>query len=367
MDEHRIAVIGAGSMARCHGLALLSLPHYYESPPRLVCLAVVASSSPERRAAFAERFGFDEALDPETLWSRDDVNAVIIASPNHLHFAHLDRALQMSSVHRVYLEKPPCTTLDEEEEIARRVAPELAGKTVQVGFQFLQMGAVRRALRRVRQGDFGQPIHFSVRYLHGGYLKPEYRSQRRSRLRPAPEGGAVADLGSHALSLLVAFLGADLEVIAAQSTGEFSDVPPASDLCTVALLRDTRSGAVGTLTVSRISAGAGDLLDFELRASDGALRLSTERPDLLEVFDPRTDSWSAFTCGNDFSPLSTFPVRQVSAGWLRSLVHAQHLFLGGDDPDAFLPDLRHGLVVQGLIRQIVEKAGSPTADKRPEK
>jgi predicted dehydrogenase len=363
MDEHRIAVIGAGSMARCHGLALIALPHYYEYPLRLVRLVVVASSSPERRKAFAERFGFDEALDPEALWTRDDVNAVIIASPNHLHFVHLDQALRMNSIHRIYLEKPPCTTLMEEEQIARRVASGLVGKTVQAGFQFLQMATVRRALRLVRQGDLGEPIHFSVRYLHGGYLKAEYRSQRRSRLRPAPEGGAVADLGSHALSLLVAFLGEELEVIAARSSGAFPEVPPTSDLCTAALLCDTRSGAVGTLMASRITSGASDLLEFELRSSDGAIRLSTERPDLLEVFDARTDSWSVFTCGNDFSPLSTFPARQVSAGWLRSLVHAQHLFLGGTDPDAFIPDLRHGLAVQGLIRRIVEKAGSTATPK----
>ena len=232
MDEHRIAVIGAGSMARCHGLALIALPHYYESPPRLIHLVAVASSSPDRRKAFAERFGFDEALDPDELWCRDDVNAAIIASPNHLHFDHLDKALRMNSVRRIYLEKPLCTTLAEEEQIARWIASGLAGKTVQVGFQFLQIGAVRRALRLVRQGDLGHPIHFSVRDLHGGYLKAEYRSQRRSRLRPAPEGGAVADLGSHALSLLVAFLGEELEVIAARSSGAFPEVPPTSDLCT---------------------------------------------------------------------------------------------------------------------------------------
>jgi len=363
MDEHRIAVIGAGTMARCHGLALMALPYYYEAPPGLVRLALVASPSPERRKTFAERFGFDEALDPDTLWRRDDINAVIIASPNHLHFTHLDQALRMNSVRQVYLEKPPCTSLPEEEEIARRVASGLAGKSVQVGFQFLQMATVRHALRLVRQGDLGEPIHFSVRYLHSGYLKPEYRSQRWSRLRPAPEGGAVADLGSHALSLLVAFLGEELEVIAARSSGAFPEVPPTSDLCTAALLCDTRSGAVGTLMASRISSGAGDLLEFELRFSDGAIRLSSERPDLLEVFEARTDSWSVFTCGNDFSPLSTFPARQVSSGWLRSLVHAQHLFLGGADPDAFIPDLRHGLAVQGLIRRIVEKAGSTVTPK----
>jgi predicted dehydrogenase len=343
-------------MAECHALALAMYPYYYPDAARLRRVAV-ASARPANGAAFADRFGFDEAIDPDRLWGRDDVEAVILAGPNDVHCEHLVAALNMPSVSRIYLEKPVCAGRQEEEHLCRLVAGQPVPRVVQVGFQFLQMGVVRHALRLSKQGLVGSPLHFQARYLHGGYLRSDYREKRRSRLRPAPGGGAIADLGSHALSLLVAFLGEELEVVAARSSGSFPDVPAGSDLCTTALLREPRSGAVGTVMASRISAGAGDVLEIEVRGSDGAFRLSTERPDVLEFYDARAHSWKLTVCGNDYEPMSIFPARQVPAGWLRPLVHAQYLFFGGTDPDAFVPDLGHGLAVQRLVRQVTEEAG----------
>ena len=46
----------------------------------------------------------------------------------------------------------------------------------------------------------GNPLHFEVKYYHSDYLKQDYRDKRASRLTPAPDGGAMADLGSHAVS-----------------------------------------------------------------------------------------------------------------------------------------------------------------------
>jgi predicted dehydrogenase len=261
----------------------------------------------------------------------------------------------MKRADRFYLEKPPCAGSREEQELASLAGALPAGKAVQVGFQFLQMGAVRRALSLTRTVPFGPPVHFHARYLHSGYLDAEYRKKRQGRLKPAPTGGALADLGSHPLSLLVAFLGEGLEVVTARQSGAFPDVPPGSDLCTTALLRDTKSGAVGTLVASRISAGAGDVLELEVRYTEGAFRLTSERPDVLETFHrPGRAGWTSLTCGSDYSPASTFPSPHVPCGWVRSLIHAQYLFLGGMDQEAVIPDLRHGLTVQRLIRRTAE-------------
>ena len=356
MSEYHVALVGAGGMAENHAAALAMYPYYYADAARLRRMAV-ASATPTSRSAFADRFDFAEAIAPDQLWGRDDIEAVILAGPNRVHCEHLIAALQMPSVSRIYLEKPVCASRDEEERLSRLLLDQPTPTVVMVGFQFLQMGSVRHALRLVKQGMLGSPLHFEARYLHGGYLRPEYREKRNSRFRPAPEGGAVADLGSHAASLLIAILGDSLSVVAARSSGSLPGVPAASDLCTVALLREPRSGAVGTLTASRISAGASDVLELEVRGSDGAFRLSTERPDVLEFFEAGAGAWTSFVCGNDYRPLSAFPAQGVSAGWLRSLVHAEYLFFGGNDADAFFPDLSHGLAVQRLIRQVCERAG----------
>ena len=99
------------------------------------------------------------------------------------------------------------------------------GIKIQVGFQYLFSSAVREALAFWKSGKLGKPVHFDLKYYHSDYLKKEYRDKRASRLTPAPDGGAMADLGSHAISLLIAFIGDDLHITSAIQSGSFEDVP----------------------------------------------------------------------------------------------------------------------------------------------
>ena len=122
----------------------------------------------------------------------------------------------MASVKRIYVEKPLCAGEEEERAIEKGLMPLAGERVVQVGFQFLQMPAVRLARMLYGEGKFGRPVHFRASYLHSGYLDKGYRSKRAERMKPAPVGGAAADLGSHAFSLLVAFLGDSLAVVDAR-------------------------------------------------------------------------------------------------------------------------------------------------------
>ena len=162
----------------------------------------------------------------------------------------------------------------------------------------------------------------------------------------------MADLGSHLLSILVSFFGGGLEILAARPSRGFQDVDPLSDLCSVSLLHDKSSGAVGTLAASRISAGAGECLELEIRCVDGGFRLSTERPDQLQLFRGDDADGRVMQCGNDYRPDSDFPALQASAGWLRSLVHAHHMFFCGGQ--GIPSGLRLGLQVERLVCQTAE-------------
>jgi predicted dehydrogenase len=117
-----------------------------------------------------------------------------------------------------------------------------------------------------KKGKLGKPLHFDLKYWHSDYLRKEYRDKRQSRLTPAPDGGAMADLGSHSLSLLIAILGNRVMVTSALQAGHFSDVREDSDLFSQISLYDASSGAAGTLSASRISSGTGDYFSFELYA-----------------------------------------------------------------------------------------------------
>lgn len=356
----RIAFAGAGAIARAHAYALAALPYYYAGVPERVRVAV-ASRTRDKAAAFAARFGFSEAVELDELWRREDIDTLFIAGPNESHCGQLCAALRMPGIRRIYLEKPVCISAAEEGRIEQAAVPD--GVAVQTGFQYLQMPAARRALKMWRRGEFGDPVHFEARYLHDGYLDRAYRDARRSRLQPTPAGGALSDLGSHAFSLLAAFLGTDLEVVAARQSGRFDDVPEDSDLCTSALLEHRGSGAAGSVVASRVSAGAAESLDLEIRGTLGAFRFSGDRPDVLESAVRLSRTWNATPCGGEYLPASAFPGANTTGGWLRSLVHAHYLFFGGADADAFIPDLRHGLAVQRLLRATAVRLGRP-ADAR---
>ena len=164
----------------------------------------------------------------------------------------------------------------------------------------------------------------------------------------------MADLGSHGISLLMAFFGKDLQIRSALQSGTFEGVPEGSDLFSSLSLFDPESGAVGNLSASRISSGSGDLVHLEIYAEKGALRYSSKNADFFEYYLEGSDQWIKQVVGSDYKPYSSFPSGHVPPGWLRSMVHAHYQFFTGDDAEANIADLHHGLAVQRIVRETAE-------------
>lgn len=343
-----IGFLGAGGIARSHAFALNSLKYFYSAVPEIEFEAVCSARN-ESRDAFATKFGFKKSLSIEEFRSNSEINTVLIMGPNKVHFEHLKLALEMPAVTRIYLEKPVCSNLQEEQEMVAIAAN--SGKQVQIGFQYLQTASVREALAFWHFGKLGNPIHFDLKYYHGDYLQKSYRDKRQTRLTPAPDGGAMADLGSHGISLLMAFLGENLQITSAIQAGRFADVPEDSDLFSSLSLIQPESFAAGTMSASRISSGTGDLVSLEIYAEKGMLRYSSHSVDYFEYYLEETGLWTRQVVGSNYSPITSFPSGHVPPGWLRSMIHAHYIFLGGNDPKAFIPDLKHGLAVQRVVRE----------------
>jgi predicted dehydrogenase len=343
-----IGFLGAGGIARAHAFALNSLRYFYPEIPEIVFEAV-CSARKESRDAFAEKFNFKKSLSIEEFKVNADINTVLILGPNKVHFEHLKLALEMPSVNRIYIEKPVCSNLEEEQQMAK-IAVE-SGKVIQVGFQYLQTASVREALAFWHSGKLGKPIHFDLKYYHGDYLQQAYREKRVTRLTPAPDGGAMADLGSHGISLLMAFLGENLQITSAFQAGRFDDVPEDSDLFSSLSLVHPENFAAGTMSASRISSGTGDLVSLEIYAEKGMLRYSSHSVDYFEYYLEETGMWTKQVVGSNYLPLTSFPSGHVPPGWLRSMIHAHYIFLGGNDVKAFVPELKHGLAVQRIVRE----------------
>lgn len=347
-----VGFIGAGGIAKSHAFSLSSLKYYYDDSPE-VEMNSVCSAREASRDAFARRFGFKNSLPEVDFFNNDSINTVYILGPNKVHFEHLKAALGMPSVDRIYLEKPICSNSEEEYETGRLVE-EHPGVRIQVGFQYLFSTQIRGALALWKSGILGKTIHFDIRYYHGDYLKKEYRNKRMTRLTPAPDGGAMADLGSHAVSLAIAFFGDNIKIVNALQAGSFNDVPAESDLFSLITLFDPVSKAAGTLSASRISSGTGDMISFELYAENGSLKFSTHNPEFFEYYTEETGLWSKQITGSYYKPVTSFPSGHVPPGWTRSMIHAHYVFLTGNEINESVPDIAHGLGVQRIVREASE-------------
>jgi len=344
--------IGAGGIARSHAFSLNSIKYYYIDAPEIE-LAAVCSASEKSRKLFSERYGFLKSCELQEFVENKRIDTVFILGPNKVHYEHLRAVLGMKAIKRIYLEKPVCST--PEEEIAIRQLTILHPSVkIQVGFQYLFATAAREALALWKSGVLGKPVHFDLIYYHSDYLKKEYRLKRVSRLTPAPDGGAMADLGCHAISLLIAFLGNRLHVTGALQAGHFEDVTEESDLFSQISIYDEISRAAGTISASRISSGSGDNLSVEMYAVDGALRYSSTTPDFFEYFTEESGIWSKRLTGSNYHPVTTFPSGHVPGGWHRSMIHAHYVFLTGGSSETVIPDIEHGLQVQRLVRETAE-------------
>lgn len=347
----KIGFIGAGGIARSHAFSLNSLKYYYDNAPE-VEFTSVNSFRASSRENFAKKYGFSMAQDLEAFSKNEEIDAVFILGPNSVHFEHFQLALEMPGVKKIYLEKPVCSTQEEENRMKSMI--EKSDKPVQVGFQYLQTSAVREARAFWQSGILGKPIHFDLKYYHGDYLQQSYRDKRQTRLTPAPDGGAMADLGSHGISLLTAFFNENLMLLNALQGGGFKDVPNDSDLFSSISLVDPKSKAVGTMSASRISSGTGDLVQLEIYAEKGALKYSSHYSDYFEYFLEDEGKWVKQPVGSHYKPVTSFPSGHVHPGWLRSMMHAHYLFLGGKDDKAIIPDLNHGLAVQRIVRETAD-------------
>jgi predicted dehydrogenase len=354
MDKEKavIGFIGAGGIARSHAFSLNSLKYYYNEAPEIE-LAAVCSATSESRKSFASRFGFEKSCELEEFLGDERIDTVFILGPNKVHFEHFRSVIGMKSIKRIYLEKPVCSGPEEERNLLQ-LSAQHPGVRTQVGFQYLYTAAVREALVLWRSGILGNPIHFDLKYYHSDYLKKSYRDKRVSRLTPAPDGGAMADLGSHIISLLIAFLGEKIRITGALQAGEFEDVPEGSDLFSQISLYDEESHAAGTLSSSRVSSGTGDNLSFEIFATNGALRYSSLTPDFFEYYTEESGSWSRQMTGSNYRPVTTFPSGHVPGGWHRSMIHAHYVFLTNGSSEIIVPDIRHGLSVQRLLIDTAE-------------
>jgi predicted dehydrogenase len=233
-DKLRVGLLGVGAIAQVVHLPVLS-------QLRDVELVGVGDADQPRARAIASRFGIPRVFArDEDAFAADDLDAIIICTPTHLHEAQSIAALQGGK--HVLIEKPLAPTPEAVERVLR-VAEE-AGRTLMIAMHNrYRPDAV--ALRPFAQG--GELGHIFL--SRGAWLNRKMRVVRPTwRHRKATAGGgAMMDVGVQALDLCLWML--DFPAVA--SVIAHMHFPPGMEVeDNAAILVRLADGAAISLTVS---------------------------------------------------------------------------------------------------------------------
>ncbi len=181
----RIGVVGAGAIAQLTHLPLLS-------KMRGAKLVAVCDNDRAKARALAERFGIDDTYnDIEDLLESGDLQAVVVATPNHLHEPHVLSALAAGL--DVLCERPLAMSTRGVERIVNAAAR--ANRKVLVANNYRFRSDVQALAAFLRGGELGKLTGIRAGAYH-------FRRTEGWRLRRAESGGgAFFDYGLPLLDL----------------------------------------------------------------------------------------------------------------------------------------------------------------------
>jgi predicted dehydrogenase len=246
VDDIRIGLFGYGFIAGAHVEALRTAGGH---------IVAVCGPHRERAEAFVRRHSIDHVYtEPADMLARDDIAAVVVASPDASH-APLSIAAAQAGKH-VFCEKPLATSLAD-----ARAMVEAVHENDRVGMTgFLLRGApvVRQIAAAIRQGEVGTVISLHAQRFNASLLQPGAAYSWRTD--QAQSGlGVLGDLGSHMVDLALLLVGPISEVSADIMTYVRELPEPATGRPVPMRLDDDvtlglrfASGAHGTVSLSRV-------------------------------------------------------------------------------------------------------------------
>ncbi|HMN94959.1 MAG TPA: Gfo/Idh/MocA family oxidoreductase [Phycisphaerales bacterium] len=161
----RLGVIGTGGMGTGHCQAILSLVGQGREKAEIVAVADVNDKNAARARDICRRAQGDLDVgayrDCADLIGREDIDAVIIATPEHWHARNAIDAILAGK--DVYVEKP--MTLDLPDALALwQVAQANPDVILQVGTQMTQLPKYAAARRLIKEGAIGKPVWSQTSY-----------------------------------------------------------------------------------------------------------------------------------------------------------------------------------------------------------
>jgi predicted dehydrogenase len=357
----RIGLIGSGFMGKAHAFGYTTAARVFDLPyePELHTLADINNEAAAKAAA---ALGFSQATSNwRSLVSDPDIDVVNITAPNALHKEMALAAIAAGK--HVYCEKPLAPLAVDAREMAE--AAEAAGVKTQVGFNYLCNPMFGLARDMIAAGELGEIRGY--RGVHAEDYMADAEGPFTFRHDPTG-GGALADIGSHALATaeflmgpaagpITKVMGDCVTMIAERPDGKGGKRHVEVDDVGRAFLRFA-SGATGSIEGNWIATGRKMQHDFEVYGTKGALAFTQERFNELRFFstDDRKgrQGFRRIEAGPDHPPYGLFcvaPGHQLGFNDLKAIEAAGLLdAVAGSRPEPF--NFRAGLRIQTLVETI---------------
>ena len=286
MKAHEITMLGTGLIGDFYTMTL----HGQRSRDRV---RVAYSRSPERAAAFRERWGVPESTtDLQAAIEHPDTDVVVVALPNHLHEEVVTAVARAGK--SVLCTKPLARTGAE----ARRMLEAVEKAGVFAGYleDLVYTPKTLKAVRSVEAGAIGDVTWVRSRETHPGPHSAWFWDGRLTG------GGAIIDLGCHCIEIARSFVGKGNRPVEVMCHTDTLVHPIADEDNAIALIR-FESGAIGQFEVSWTFRGGMDLRD-EVAGTHGTIWLNHFLRTGFEMF----------TAGGDGGYVAE--KAETSAGWL---------------------------------------------------
>ncbi|SJM67442.1 Gfo/Idh/MocA family protein [Gulosibacter sp. 10] len=278
----RVAVIGAGMAGQAHAFGYRTASMAVSSSIAVELDSIVDPNVPLAESV-AARYGFARASgDIDALLEREDIDAISVALPNFLHVDVLPKVLRSGK--HVFAEKPIGRTVAEASAL-QALAEESAAVTG-VGFSFRRLPGLAALAQAVADGRIGD-VHTVRGWYYADYAADPAGALSWRYSQEQSGGGAVLDIGSHAIDAVQFVAGAIDRVDNATLRTVIGERPkPAAGAIghgasasaehgpvtndDIALLSvGFESGAVGHIELSRIAQGVPNALGVEVFGTKG--------------------------------------------------------------------------------------------------
>ncbi|TCO35746.1 putative dehydrogenase [Kribbella steppae] len=194
MPEIKVGLIGGGGIAGAH------IRGYREHAER-IGITAVADAVEETAVARGNELGATPYVDYRRMLETEDIDAVDICLPHHLHRDAIVAAAQAGK--HILCEKPLCLTADEAAEVRKAVQDN--GVTLMCAHNQLFLPAVAKAKELLEAGSIGTV--YEVRTTDSFYNDFDPNSMGWRASSKTSGGGELIDTGYHPTYLLLHLAG----------------------------------------------------------------------------------------------------------------------------------------------------------------